>query len=53
MTEAKLIIAMVAQRFRGTSVPDPQIAVQPGVTLRPKYGLLMRIEPRNRLAGKS
>jgi cytochrome P450 len=47
MTEAKLIIATVAQRCRLTPVPGHPIAVEPGVTLRPKHGLLMRIEMRN------
>jgi cytochrome P450 len=46
MTEAKLIIATVAQRYRLIPVPGHPIAVEPGVTLRPKHGLLMRIEPR-------
>jgi cytochrome P450 len=52
MTEAKLIIATVAQRCRLTPVPNHPIAVEPGVTLRPKHGLLMRIEPRDRLTGQ-
>ena len=47
LTEAKLIIAMVAQRCRLTPVPGHPIAVEPGVTLRPKHGLLMRIEMRD------
>jgi cytochrome P450 len=47
LTEAKLIIAMVAQRCRLTPVPGHPIAVEPGVTLRPKHGLLMRIESRD------
>ena len=46
MTEAKLVIATVAQRCRLTPVPGHPIAVEPGVTLRPKHGLLMRIEMR-------
>ena len=53
LTEAKLVIATVAQRCRLTPVPDHPITVEPGVTLRPKYGLLMRIEMRGRLAGQS
>jgi cytochrome P450 len=52
MSEAKLVIATVAQRCRLTPVPDHPIAVEPGVTLRPKYGLRMRIEPRDRSAGQ-
>ena len=46
-TEAKLIIATVAQRCRLTPVPGHPIAVEPGVTLRPKHGLLMRVEMRD------
>ena len=53
MTEAKLIIATVAQRCRLIPVPGHPIVVEPGVTLRPKHGLLMRIEMRDRLAGQS
>ena len=47
MTEAKLVIATVAQRCRLIPVPGHPIAVEPGVTLRPKHGLLMRIEMRD------
>ena len=47
MTEAKLVIATVARRCRLIPVPGHPIAVEPGVTLRPKHGLLMRIEPRD------
>lgn len=46
MTEARLIIAVVAQRYRLTPVPGHPIAVEPGVTLRPKHGLLMNLEKR-------
>ena len=53
MTEAKLVIATVAQRCRLRPVPDHPIAVEPGVTLRPKHGLLMQIEMRDRIAGQS
>ena len=46
LTEARLIIASVAQRYRLRLVPGPPIAVEPGVTLRPKHGLMMRLEKR-------
>lgn len=46
MTEAALIIAMVGQRFVLRPVSGHPIAVEPGVTLRPKHGLMMRVEPR-------
>jgi cytochrome P450 len=52
MTEAKLVIATVAQRCRLISLPGHPIAVEPGVTLRPKHGLLMRIEMRD-VAGQA
>ena len=46
LTEARLIIASVAQRYRLRLVPGHPIAVEPGVTLRPKHGLLMTLEKR-------
>ena len=46
LTEARLIIASVAQRYRLRLVPGHPIAVEPGVTLRPKHGLLMKLEKR-------
>ena len=46
-TEAALIIATVAQRFTLRNLhPTRPLAVEPGVTLRPKHGLEMRIERR-------
>lgn len=44
LVEAGLIIASVAQRYRLRPVPGHPVAVEPGVTLRPKHGLLMRLE---------
>lgn len=46
MVEAGLIIATVAQRFVLRLAPGAEIEVEPGVTLRPKHGLLMRAEKR-------
>jgi cytochrome P450 len=46
MTEAVLIIATAAQRFAVRNISDKPVAVEPGVTLRPKHGLAMRIERR-------
>jgi cytochrome P450 len=46
MTEAILILAMVAQRYRLRLKPDHQIEPQGLITLRPRYGLPMRIEQR-------
>jgi cytochrome P450 len=48
MTEAVLIIATVAQRFTLRTLSDKPIAIEPGVTLRPKHGLAMGIV-RNRI----
>jgi cytochrome P450 len=47
MTEAALIIATVAQRFTLRNTSNNPVAVEPGVTLRPKHGLEMRIERRS------
>jgi cytochrome P450 len=46
MTEAILILAMVAQRYRLRLKPDHQIEPQGLITLRPRYGLPMQIEQR-------
>jgi cytochrome P450 len=46
MVEAAIIIATVAQRFTLKNTSDHPVAVEPGVTLRPKHGLEMRIERR-------
>jgi cytochrome P450 len=46
MVEAALIIAMVAQRYSLRNTSNHPVAVEPGVTLRPKHGLEMRIERR-------
>lgn len=45
MVEAGIIIASVAQRYRLRPVPGHPVTVEPGVTLRPKHGLLMTLEP--------
>ncbi len=44
--EASLIIAAVAQRYRLRPVEGHPVVVEPGVTLRPKHGLMMRLEDR-------
>ncbi len=43
---ASLIIAAVAQRYRLRPVEGHPVVVEPGVTLRPKHGLMMRPETR-------
>jgi cytochrome P450 len=46
LTEAALILAMLAQRFRfSLGSPEP-VELLPSVTLRPKNGLRLRIEKR-------
>ncbi|MCE7935225.1 MAG: cytochrome P450 [Chlorobi bacterium CHB2] len=44
--EAVLILAAVARRFRITLVPNQQIDYFPSITLRPKHGIQVRVEPR-------
>jgi cytochrome P450 len=47
LVEAVLIIATIAQRYRLAPVPDHPVVVEPGVTLRPKFGLLMKLSDPN------
>lgn len=44
MMEATLLLATIAQRFRLRSLPDHPVVAIPSFTLRPKYGMRMRIE---------
>ncbi|GAC1375253.1 MAG: cytochrome P450 [Ktedonobacteraceae bacterium] len=46
MTEAHLIIAAIAQRYRLAIVPDQKIEPEPLMTLRPRNGIFVRLEPR-------
>jgi cytochrome P450 len=46
MTEAMLILAMVAQRYRPHLKPGHPIEPQGLITLRPRYGLRMILERR-------
>jgi cytochrome P450 len=46
MTEAMLIVAMIAQRYRLCLKPDYLIEPQGLITLRPRYGLPMILERR-------
>jgi cytochrome P450 len=45
MTEAQLILATVAQRFDLALVPGHPIELEPLITLRPKHGLKMTLNP--------
>lgn len=44
--EAILILATLARGWRLRLVPEQRIAVHPLITLRPKYGMRMRLEAR-------
>jgi len=46
MTEATLILATLAQRFRLHLRPGHQVAIQQRITIRPRDGLPMTLEPR-------
>src|SRR5262249_19214101 len=41
--EATLVLASVAQRYELSLAPDQQVAVEDLLTLRPKYGMNMRL----------
>jgi cytochrome P450 len=46
LMELQLILATVAQRVRLDLVPGHPIALEPGITLRPKHGVLMTAHQR-------
>jgi cytochrome P450 len=46
MTEARLILATVAQRFRMELAPDQRVEPYASVTLRPKEGIRMTLRLR-------
>jgi cytochrome P450 len=48
LMEARLILATLAQRYRFTLLPDQTVTPVQLVTLRPKGGLRVRVEPRDR-----
>ena len=45
--EMQLVVAMVAQRYELTLVPDSGVAIEPGVTLRPQPGVPMVLRPNH------
>lgn len=49
MMEAKLILATIAQQYRLMLKPGHPVEPEPLVTLRPKYGMLMRLQSRHAL----
>jgi len=44
--EATLVLAILAQRFRFQLDPTCEVVPQPSITLRPKFGLRLRLEAR-------
>ena len=45
--EGTLVLAMIGQIFKLTLVPEQTIVAEPKMTLRPKYGIVMRIQQRD------
>jgi len=45
-TEGILLLATLAKRWKLTLVPDQKIGLQPMITLRPKFGMRMKLEKR-------
>ena len=48
MTEARLVLAAVAQRFRMELVPSQRVEPYPSITLRPEEGIRMTLAARSR-----
>jgi cytochrome P450 len=46
MMEAQIIVAMIARKHRLSLVPGHPIELDPTVTLRPKHGVRVTLEPR-------
>ena len=46
MMEAQIIIAAVVQRYRLTLVPEHPVVPQPLMTLRPRDGIMVNLQPR-------
>lgn len=44
--EGMLLLASLARRWRPALLPGQPVTLQPGITLRPRYGLPMRLEAR-------
>ena len=47
LTESALVLATVAQRFRFSLVSSKPVKAFPSVTLRPRNGLMLRVERRD------
>jgi len=48
--EGVLLLATLGQRWKLKLVPGHRVEPEPLITLRPKYGMKMQVEPRNRIA---
>ncbi len=46
MTEARLVLATLAQRFRLSLLPDPPVQLEAAITLRPRYSIQMLLHRR-------
>jgi len=46
LMESVLLLATLAQKWKLTDLPDHRVEPQPLITLRPKNGMLMRVEER-------
>lgn len=44
--EATILLSLIAKRFRLELMPDQEVVPEPSITLRPKYGLRMRLRER-------
>jgi cytochrome P450 len=44
--EGVLLLATLAQKWRLKLVPSHRVEPEPLITLRPKYGMKMQLEPR-------
>ncbi|HTK08767.1 MAG TPA: cytochrome P450 [Ktedonobacteraceae bacterium] len=47
--ETRLLLATILQRYVPRLSPNARVVFQPLVTLRPKYGMLMQLEPNTRV----
>ena len=47
LTEAILVLAQISSRYRLHLVPGHPVEIDPLITLRPRYGLRVTLEPRN------
>lgn len=46
MMEMTLILAAIAQRFELDLVPGHPVAMEPVITLRPRFGIMTTLRPR-------